>query len=388
MADFPIDSHDVGVLRLQMWGSIRGQFAQEGRPVQNASIRVHPIRLDNLILPRIYVDLDAQTDGKGRFDFPRVPPVPINVRVSASWPWRDEKFQSAPSMPVDLQPGQQADLDLGVAGTTLKGKVKLIGNVPTGVDCHWSINFLIRRAPGVKPPNSISRLGFDARKGWQQTWLSTNEGLAYLETLDHWHVKLAPDGTFHINGVPTGEYDLAVQVYAKPDGCLVDPLAQKVTHVTVTAADVDRGELTLAEIAAPVVAIPAVGDVPVLTFEHDDGSAGTLEELHGRYVIVHFWASWCGPCKQQLPAVQKLHDDFVSTSHVAIISLSLDDDPVAWHGALKEYKVPWSHGRFRAETNRGVSSVPSYWLLDPTGKILVKSSDIGEIRRRLDEAQK
>jgi len=119
-----------------------------------------------------------------------------------------------------------------------------------------------------------------------------------------------------------------------------------------------------------------------------DGKPAHLEDFQNKVVVLNFWASWCGPCKQQLPAVQKLHDDFVSTSHVAIISLSLDDDPVAWHGALKEYKVPWSHGRFRAETNRGVSSVPSYWLLDPTGKILVKSSDIGEIRRRLDEAQK
>jgi thiol-disulfide isomerase/thioredoxin len=263
-----------------------------------------------------------------------------------------------------------------------------VGNVPPSLDCHWSINYLIRRAPGVKPPDSISRSGFDARKGWQQTWLSTYEGRAYLETLEHWHVKLAPDGTFHINGVPTGEYDLAVQVYAKPDGCMVDPLAQKVEHVTVTAADVDRGELTLAEIAASVVAVPAVGDVPVLTFERDDGSPGKLEELHGRYVIVHFWASWCGPCKQQLPAVHKLHDDFVSMRNVAIISLSLDDDPVAWHDALKEYKMPWSHGRFTADTHGGVSSVPSYWLLDPTGKILVRSSDTGEIRHRLNEVHK
>ena len=103
---------------------------------------------------------------------------------------------------------------------------------------------------------------------------------------------------------------------------------KKVEHVTVTAADLKRGELTLPEISAPVVAIPAVGDVPVLTFEHDDGSPGTLEEFHGQYVIVHFWASWCGPCKQQLPALHKLHDELGSTRKVAIVSLSLDDDAV------------------------------------------------------------
>jgi hypothetical protein len=53
---------------------------------------------------------------------------------------------------------------------------------------------------------------------------------------------------------------LAIQVYAKPKDCLVDPLARAVVRVTVTAADAARGELTLPEIAAPVVPIPAVGD--------------------------------------------------------------------------------------------------------------------------------
>jgi thiol-disulfide isomerase/thioredoxin len=387
MADFPVDSHDVGALRLQAWASIRGQFRDGGKFIQNALILVEPIRLDNLILPRVNARLQTQTDGEGRLEFPRVPPVPVSVRVSSSWPWRDEEFHSALSMPVDLQPGQHAVLDLGVTGTTLKGKVKLVGNVPTDLDCHWSINFLIRRQPGVKPPDSISQLGFDARKGWQHTWLSTNEGRAYLETLQHWHVELAPDGTFRIDGVPPGEYDLAVQIYAKPEGCMVDPLAQKVEHVTITAADLERGELTLPEISAPVVPVPAVGDVPELTFEHDDGSPGTLEEFRGRHVIVHFWASWCGPCKQQLPALRKLHDELVSTPQVAIVSISLDDDVAAWHGALKEDKMPWPEGRLTMDAN-GVSSVPAYWLLDPTGKILTKSSDIGEIRQGLSDVHK
>jgi thiol-disulfide isomerase/thioredoxin len=389
MADFPVGSHDIGSLQLQPWATIRGQFREGGQPVSRASIFVQPIRIDNLILPRIETRLDTETDSEGRFEFVRVPPGQVSIRVWASWPWKnDDKFHSAPSAPLDLQPGQHVDLDLGAAGTTLKGRVKLVGNVPSGLDCHWSINYLIRREPGVKPPDSIGQLGFDIRNGWQPRWLSTHEGQAYLTTLQHWHVQLAPDGTFRINGVPPGDYDLAVKVYAKPEGCMVDPLAQKVERVTVTADDLKRGELTLPDISAPVVPVPAVGDVPKFNFERRDESPGTLEEFRGHHVIVHFWASWCGPCREQLPAVRKLYDELVSAKQAAIVSISLDDDTATWHSALKEHNMPWTQGRLTTEATAGVSSVPAYWLLDPSGKILAKSSNIGEIRQRLSELHK
>ncbi len=268
MADFPVGSHDIGSLQIRPWATIRGQFREGGQPVSHASILVQPIRIDNLILPRIETRLDTETDSEGRFEFVRVPPSQVSVRVWASWPWKDDdKFHSAPSAPLDLQPGQHVTLDLGAAGTTLKGRVKLVGDIPSGLDCHWSINYLIRREPEVKPPDSISQLGFDIRNGWQPKWLATHEGQAYLTTLQHWHVQLAPDGTFRIDGVAPGDYDLAVQVYAKPDGCMVDPLAKKVERVTVTTDDLKRGELTLPDISAPVVPVPVTGDVPKLNFE-------------------------------------------------------------------------------------------------------------------------
>ena len=101
----------------------------------------------------------------------------------------------------------------------------------------------------------------------------TQEGTAFLNTLSYWFVKLAPDGSFRISGVPPGEYDLAVAVYAKPSGCLVDPLARQVVRVTVTATDAARRELAVPEIAAVVAPTPAVGDTPVLSFHRAKGTA-------------------------------------------------------------------------------------------------------------------
>jgi hypothetical protein len=133
-------------------------------------------------------------------------------------PWKDEGFRSGPSVPLDLQPGQKAELDLGGAGAVVTGKVTLTGKVPANLDCTFSLNYLVRRAPGIAPPPEIARLGFDIRNGWSDTWLKTVEGQAYVSTLQSWFVKLAPDGTFRVSGVPPGEYDLTVAVYSKPDG--------------------------------------------------------------------------------------------------------------------------------------------------------------------------
>jgi beta-lactamase regulating signal transducer with metallopeptidase domain/protocatechuate 3,4-dioxygenase beta subunit/thiol-disulfide isomerase/thioredoxin len=388
MADFPLESHDVGTLRLQPWASIRGRFREGDKPVPHVSIFAQPVRLDNLTLPKVEARLDADTDAQGKFQFLRVPPGPVSVRVYGSWPWKEETFRSAPSVPLDLEPGKHAELDLGGQGTTLTGKVKLTGSIPPGLDCHWSINYLIRREPGIHPPSSIAKFGFDAGNGWRPTWLSTSEGRAYLETLHYWHVKLEPDGAFRMGGVPEGEYDFVVSVYAKPEGCMVDPLAQTIERVTVTAADVQGGELKVPDISAPVVAVPGIGDAPAFTFEHADGSQGTLEQFKGQYLVVDFWASWCGPCKQQIPALQKLHDELVSTPRVAMVGISLDDDTAAWHSALKDEELPWKQGRITGEASAGVSSVPAYWLLDPTGKIVLKSSGIEELRQRLKEIRK
>src|SRR5262245_51299261 len=161
----------------------------------------------------------------------------MSVVVSLG-PWQDEGFRSGPAVPLNLKPGERVDLELGSGGATLTGKVKLTGKLPEGLDCTYSLNYLVRREPGITPPPEVAATGFDARNGWRDAWHQSSEGLAYLSTLQRWFVKLAPDGSFRVSGVPPGEYDLAVAVYAKPSGCLIDPLARRVVRVTVTAADV------------------------------------------------------------------------------------------------------------------------------------------------------
>jgi hypothetical protein len=66
-------------------------------------------------------------------------------------PWNDKGFRSGPSVPIDLQPGQRLELDLGNGGAIVTGKAKLAGKVPAGLDCSYSLNYLVRREAGIAP---------------------------------------------------------------------------------------------------------------------------------------------------------------------------------------------------------------------------------------------
>jgi thiol-disulfide isomerase/thioredoxin len=385
MAEFAADRHDVGPIRLQPWASIAGQFHDSGQPIKGAAFIVDPVCVHNVSRPRLDTQLlQCMTDKDGRFEFPRVPPLPVAVRALLG-PWRDEGYRSGPSVPLELKSGQHAKLNLGRDGVIVAGKVRLTGTVPSDLDCTYSLNHLVSRQQTITPPAEIARLGFDIRKGWQFAWRKTIEGSAYLSSLQHWFVKLTPAGTFRISGVPPGEYDLAIEVYAKPSGCLVDPLGQKVVRVTITTDDVNRGELTLPEISVPIVPVPAVGDIPALPFQHPDDTSGSLSDFRGHYTVVHFWASWCGPCKEHLPALRQLQARF-GISGLAVLGVSLDDDAAAWQSSLKRLDMRWPQGRLATAHNIAVSTVPAYWLLDPSGKILAKANDPEELAAAASKA--
>src|SRR5439155_18207418 len=138
---------------------------------------------------------------------------------------------------------------------------------------------------------------------------------------------------------------------------------------------------------AEVRPIPAVGDTPALAFRRADGATNSLADGRGKYTVVHFWASWCGPCKQQLPALRQLHEQFAARG-LATLGLSLDEDAAAWQAALKQIDLPWPQGRLAGAGAAGVSSVPAYWLLDADGKIVGKVYDADELATLLAERLK
>jgi thiol-disulfide isomerase/thioredoxin len=97
----------------------------------------------------------------------------------------------------------------------------------------------------------------------------------------------------------------------------------------------------------------------------------------GQYVMIDFWASWCGPCRAEMPTVKAAYEKYKSKG-LEIIGVSLDNTRGSWLSAIEGIGMPWLHvsdlqgWRCSAATLYNVKSIPSCYLVDKNGRIVAK----------------
>ena len=139
-----------------------------------------------------------------------------------------------------------------------------------------------------------------------------------------------------------------------------------------------RRVLFLFAVMIVVGSVPAVADdapqqVPVfpnLAFTALDGvSQIDLESLRGRPVLMTFWASWCGPCRQELPELEKLVGELAS-SGLVLITINMDQSPAMGERFLQQHDIDVPAYRMdpRELAQLGVRSLPTNVLLDREGR--------------------
>ena len=118
-----------------------------------------------------------------------------------------------------------------------------------------------------------------------------------------------------------------------------------------------------------------------------------LSSLRGKYVLIDFWASWCGPCRKENPNVVRIYYKFKDKGF-DIFSVSLDQEKDPWVKAIEKDGLTWNHvsdlqfWNSAAAAAYGVQGIPATFLLDKEGKIIAKNLRGEELERKLTEILK
>lgn len=129
---------------------------------------------------------------------------------------------------------------------------------------------------------------------------------------------------------------------------------------------------------------------PEFTQNDTAGNAVSLTTYRGKYLLIDFWASWCGPCRIENPNYVSAYKKYNSKGF-EILAVSLDKDKNAWIKAINDDKLNWVHvSDLKAWQNSvaqlyGVKAVPRNFLLDKSGKIIAKDLRGKELSLLLDQ---
>ncbi len=132
---------------------------------------------------------------------------------------------------------------------------------------------------------------------------------------------------------------------------------------------------------------------PELTMNDVNGKPVSISNFKGKYVLIDFWASWCGPCRQENPNVVAAYNQF-KNKNFTILGVSLDQDKAAWQKAIAKDNLSWTHmsdlkqWESAAVQAYGFDGIPFNVLVDPTGKIIASSLRGEELMRKLGEVLK
>lgn len=137
--------------------------------------------------------------------------------------------------------------------------------------------------------------------------------------------------------------------------------------------------------------VTAVGQIaPEISLANPNGQIVKLSSLRGKYVLIDFWAKWCGPCRRENPNVVKAYKRFKDKGF-EVFGVSLDRNKEDWVKAIAEDGLTWTHVsdlkyfESQAAKDYNINAIPFSILLDKSGKIIAKNLRGAALEKKLEE---
>lgn len=129
---------------------------------------------------------------------------------------------------------------------------------------------------------------------------------------------------------------------------------------------------------------------PAIMVERDGGMVNLIDVNKGRYVVLEFWASWCGDCRRDMKHMRAISDRYRSDD-VMIQGYSFDKDPAAYDKCCRDSLLSWNQEMSPVPMRDSdvakayhLNWIPSYYLLDKSGNILLSTVMVEKIQDALD----